>query len=186
MANTTKDLHSFIDRATRSRKYPENTASGLRAALRLFEGFVNEEEKDSLDVFKKNLDHIYQAVVLKKGNDFSAASLEVYKSRIQKVLRDFNDYGIDPVRMASWSPKAVVRSIKKSPTRKEELTEKNKATIGHGDYHIFDFNGVTLSIPRTNKTTEAIMDGELKAIKTNLKDFAEKYCGNDTPKSEEL
>lgn len=55
-----KDLYEFVDRAVKSRKYPENTGYGLRAALKLFEGAVNEEESASLDKFKENLEQIYK------------------------------------------------------------------------------------------------------------------------------
>lgn len=44
-------------------------------------------------------------------------------------------------------------------------------------FHVFDFTGgMKLLIPMRQKTTEAIMDGALKDIKTALKEFAETYC----------
>jgi len=48
------------------------------------------------------------------------------------------------------------------------LTENNYL------FHSFDFTGgMKLLIPKTTKTTDAIMDGELKQIKVELKKFAE-------------
>lgn len=107
-----QDLYEFIDRAVKSRKYPENTASGLRAALKLFETALNDDELSSLEVFKQNLEQIYGSVSSKNGKNFSASSLAVYKSRVSKVINDFEKYGIDPTKMASWSPKVVTRSPK--------------------------------------------------------------------------
>ncbi|MFA6158346.1 MAG: hypothetical protein WC763_01845 [Candidatus Paceibacterota bacterium] len=107
------DLYEFIDRAVRSRKYPESTAQGLRAALKLFEAELNEDETASLDVFRQNIEQIYQSVATNNGKQYSAGSLATYKSRIVKVLGDYEKYGIDPTKMASWSPKLITRSPKK-------------------------------------------------------------------------
>lgn len=53
---------------------------------------------------------------------------------------------------------------------------KQQESSGNDSDFVFDFKGgIRLVIPRTPKTNEAIMDGELKEIKTGLKDFAEKY-----------
>jgi len=51
------------------------------------------------------------------------------------------------------------------------LTENNYL------FHSFDFTGgMKLLIPKTTKTTDAIMDGELKQIKVELKKFADMFC----------
>lgn len=44
------------------------------------------------------------------------------------------------------------------------------------DYHVFEFTGgIKLMIPKTEATSEAIVDGELKEAKTALTDFAGKF-----------
>lgn len=105
-----KVLYEFIDRAVKSRNYPENTANGLKSALRLFEEELEEEEKGSLEKVKSNINQIYRDVYNKHGDRFSSASLETYKSRILKVLGDYEKYGKDPVKMSSWPRRVVVRN----------------------------------------------------------------------------
>lgn len=127
MEKTLRSLYEFVERAQKSRKYPENTAQGLKVALKLFESVTNEEEKSSLDLFKKNLDQIYHDVTVKNGKDFSASTLSVYKSRVEKVIRDYEKYGIDPTKMASWSPKVVKRKPRKKMEKKSDATQQGES-----------------------------------------------------------
>lgn len=172
-----KDLYDFIDRAVKSRKYPDNTGMAFKTALKLFETELKEEERNSIDEFSKNVEQIYQGVFSKNKN-FSAGSLATYKSRIIKILSDYEKYGVDPTKMANWSPKVIKRS------KKQDMfvgTEKNSSIGDSSLFHIFDFNGgVKLFIPKTVKATEAIMDGELKQIKVELKKFSDGYCEEET------
>ncbi len=55
-------LNTFIDTATKSRKYAPNTASGFKAALKLYEGDLNEEELGSIQLVKDNIEQIHKAV----------------------------------------------------------------------------------------------------------------------------
>lgn len=112
------DIYDFIDRAVKSRQYAENTALGLKAALRLFEKYLNEEEKQSVEKIKANLDQIYNQV-FNKNKDMSAGSLATYKFRVRKVINDYEQYGKDATKMASWSPKRVTRSGRKKGSTDE-------------------------------------------------------------------
>ena len=103
-----QQLFDFIDAAVKNRKYPESTAQGLKAALKIFQEQLNEDEANSLDKFKENLDQIYQSVVAKNPN-FNFSSLATYKSRVNKVLGDYELYGIDPTKMVNWKPKLIIR-----------------------------------------------------------------------------
>ena len=111
---TIKDIYEFIDRAERSRKYPTSTAQGLKAAVKLFESELNDEEKASVDTIKQNLDQIYQSV-FNKNKNFTAASLATYKSRIVKVINDYEKYGSDATKMSNWTPK-VINRVKRATT----------------------------------------------------------------------
>lgn len=168
------ELYDFIDRAIKSRKYPENTGMSLKAALKLFDKELNDEEHASVDEFRKNINQIYQNVFT-KSKDFTAASLATYKSRVIKVLNDYERYGVDPTKMANWSPKIVVHSKKQAPFTEEKRQSTREDSVGNMDScHSFDFaGGVKLLIPKTKKFTEAIMDGGLKDIKTKLNEFSE-------------
>lgn len=130
MERTLQSLYDFIERAKKSRKYPENTAQGLKAALKLFDSVTNDVERASLDLFKKNIEQIYRDVSAKNGSDFSASTLSVYKSRIQKIIRDYERYGADPTKMASWSPKVIKRgSRNKTEKKSDDASGSNAETI---------------------------------------------------------
>lgn len=106
-----KDLYKFVDSALKSRKYPENTGYALKAALALFENELKTEESNSLNVFKTNLEQIYRSVCSKNSSQLSANSLASYRSRVIRVLNDYEKYGVDPTKMASWIPK--IKNVKK-------------------------------------------------------------------------
>lgn len=103
MSSVIRQLSEFIDTAERNRKYPTGTAIGRRAALRLFEQELNEEEKESLDTLKSNLEQIYQNVFNKNKSKMSAESLVTYKQRVEKLIEDYERYGADPTKLAAWN-----------------------------------------------------------------------------------
>jgi hypothetical protein len=174
MAKNFQDLFEFIDRAVKSRKYPENTARGLKASLKLFEPVLNEEELQSLDVFEKNLDQIYHSVTLKNGKNFNASSLAVYKSRIIKIINDYKKYGLDPTKMASWTPKTITRSSRKkdssSSPSTDDLPETSPSPISTNEMHKIELSlrpdsnkKFIIIVPRDitlveNSTIKAILD----------------------------
>lgn len=117
MSSVTKELLDFIDTAERNRKYPVGTAAGRRSALRLFESELNDEEKESLDTFKKNLDQIYQNVFNKNKSNMSAGSLTTYKMRLLSLIKDYEKYGQDPTKLANWN--RPVRKYNKASSDQE-------------------------------------------------------------------
>lgn len=117
MSSVTKELLDFIDTAERNRKYPLGTAAGRRSALRLFEVELNDEEKESLDTFKKNLDQIYQNVFNKNKSNMSAGSLTTYKMRLLSLIKDYEKYGQDPTKLANWN--RPVRKYNKASSEQE-------------------------------------------------------------------
>jgi len=169
-----KVLYDFIDRAVKSRKYPENTGTAFKTALNLFEAELNNEERDSINEVKKNIGQISNSILVK--GKINAGSLATYKSRIIKIINDYEKYGLDAAKMASWSPKIVMRSKKTTNVVNGSKEKKDAFSDTNNSFHSFEFGGVRLLIPKTPKTTEAIMDGELKGIKVELKEFSEKFC----------
>ncbi len=123
MNNKFSTLYDFIDRAVKSRKYPDATAQTLRAALKLYEPLLNEEELESVDKFKKNFDQITASVFNKNASKFSASSLATYRSRVQKVLDNFEKYN-DPIKMNSWSTKVVLRTKKTASEKKTQDSQE--------------------------------------------------------------
>lgn len=174
--NKFQDLYSFIDRATKSRKYPEATAMSLRAALKLYESELNDEEKSSLDKFKENLEQITRSVFSKNADRFSSSSLTTYKSRTQKVLTDFAKYG-DPLKMNSWSPKVIIRN-KKAGSDATPSTSKNANIIPPEEDEIVPQNMHKIELAlRENVKVVIIIPRDLKeeentTIKTILDSLA--------------
>lgn len=117
MSSVTEELIDFIDTAERNRKYPLGTAAGRRSALRLFESELNDEEKESLDTLKKNLNQIYQNVFNKNKSNMSAGSLATYKMRLESLIKDYEKYGQDPTKLANWN--RPVRKYKKISSGQE-------------------------------------------------------------------
>lgn len=117
-------LYDFIEIAVKNRNYPPNTASGLKAALGLFEKSLNSDELNSYELFKERLETIYKEVCSKNAKTYSAGSLAAYKSRIVKVIDDYEKWGIDPSKMANWPLKEIIPRAKRQ-TRNSGGTERD-------------------------------------------------------------
>lgn len=179
MAQNIQSLYDFIERATKSRKYPENTAQGLKAALKLFDAVLNQEERQSLETFENNIEQIYHSVSSKNGKNFNASTLAVYKSRILKLLSDYGKYGVDPTKMAIWTPKVINRSPKKQhpATSTENTSEINDllpvTAVGMHKIELALRPGVKsiIIVPTDMTDTEgAIIKGVLESLVTKKKD----------------
>jgi hypothetical protein len=111
-SNNLQSLYDFIDRAQNNRKYFPNVATNFRTPLRLIERELTEEERGSVDLIKSNLDQIIGLIYSKGGNKLTASSLEVYKKRIKSLIEDYENYGKDPSKMATWNRKILTRKTK--------------------------------------------------------------------------
>lgn len=121
MNTVTEVLHDFINTAERNRKYPRGTAGGRRAALKLFESELNDEERESLDTFKAHLEQIYQNVFNKNKSKMDLKSLETYRNRLNALISDYEKYGADPVKMANWN-----RSVRRVSKKGEKKNDKEQ------------------------------------------------------------
>ena len=160
------DLFEFIDRAVKSRKYPESTAQGLRAALKAFDSVLNEEERQSLELFKKNIDPIYQSVFNKYGKEFSSGTLAVYKSRVLKVVNDYEKYGTDPAKMANWMPKIIKRGPRKKSLESNEEIADNE----------IEPSTVSPDSGKLNKIELMLRDDETRSIIMVPRDLKSSEC----------
>lgn len=123
--NEFNKLFDFIDVAQKNRKYAPNTSTTFRTPLRLIEVELSDEEKGSLDLLKGRLDAIIHNIYSKNTTSLSAASLEVYKRRILNVISDYEKYGKDPAKMASWNRVIVLRKSKKDKETEEGSNQKS-------------------------------------------------------------
>lgn len=108
--NTFSDLVSFIDLAEKNRKYPENTAQGLRAALKVFGKELKADEFNSINLIEERLDEIFLDVLNANKETYSIDSLNTYKARFAKVLNEYKRYGQNPSKMQNWAikPRKVI------------------------------------------------------------------------------
>ena len=129
MSTTLKTLTDFLDAAEKNRKYPANTIYGIKAALKLFDNELTQEEGESFDTFKLHIDQIYQSVFSKNKSKISAASLETYKRRIYGLVSDYEKYGIDPTKMTLWEKPIRNRQLKSKAVEKNETPKAVSSNI---------------------------------------------------------
>jgi hypothetical protein len=108
------NLYNFIDFAKTNRKYPESTANNLKSALKIFEKELNAEELKSISMVENTVNEIFRSVVI-ANKEKSIISLNTYKARLLKVIKDYKKYGANPSKMQSW----IVKTRKSSPTGKQ-------------------------------------------------------------------
>lgn len=99
--NTFNDLYEFIELAKNNRKYAQSAANNLRSALKIFEKELNQHELDSIKVLENNLEEIFTNLI-SKNKDKTIVSLNTYKARLIKVIRDYKRYGLDPAKIQGW------------------------------------------------------------------------------------
>ncbi len=122
-------LKDFINTAQKNRKYASNTASGLRAALKLFEPQLNDQEREDVNVLKSNIEKIAGEVFAVNKSQFTANTINEYKRRVIKLLSDYESYGIDASKMASWNPATRNRIPgSKSTKKKGNLGKEDNVT----------------------------------------------------------
>lgn len=188
-----KDLNDFIDKAERSRKYPTSTAQGLKAAVKLFDTELNDEERSSLELFEQNIDQIYQNV-FNKNKNLTVSSLATYKSRVMKAISDYKKYGIDATKMSNWQPKVVTRT-KRSDPKRDEAPAANDAPAGLQNNELVVPDGMTklelalrpdmkfvLIVPHDLRVSEV---NTIKSILDSLSNNNEKPAGGDTKDEQE-
>ena len=163
--NKFKDLYEFIDFARGNRKYPENTANGLKSALKIFEKELNLDELNSVDLIEDNIEEIFINVV-SKNKDKNIGSLNTYKARILKIIKDYQKYGTNPSKIQGWSTKQSSTTIHK-PTKKDtqdKEEDKNKITLS--DHTNTPVHKIELSLRDNIKSVVIIpKDVTLKEIK---------------------
>ena len=124
------NLYEFIDFAKGNRKYPENTANGLKSALKIFEKELNIDELNSVDLVEDNIEEIFINAV-SNNKDKSIGSLNTYKARVLKVITDYQKYGVNPSKMQGWNAnphKAIAKILKKKDTPDKEQ-DSNKTVL---------------------------------------------------------
>ena len=116
------NLYDFIDFAKANRKYADNTANNFKSALKIFEKELNAEELKSIDMVEDSIGEIFRSLVI-ANKDKSIVSLNTYKVRLLKVIKDYKKYGAEPSKIQHW----VVKTRKSTPPliKKDKIDKKN-------------------------------------------------------------
>jgi len=132
-----QELNDFIELAKKNRRYPENTASGLKAAISRLEEVLTEDEYKSFDLLEDRFDLIMQSFFNKHKNVMTDGSLRTYQARITKVLKDYKQWGNNPQNWGSWVVKSRNRktntvdvSVKQTTTRMIKSDDNSPGKIG--------------------------------------------------------
>jgi hypothetical protein len=124
-----KKLYEFISLAQKNRKYPANTAHGIRAALKLFETVLHPDELEDLSLIEERMKEIYLSLISKHKDTFSIASLNTYKGRFLKAIQDYKKYGADPEALAHWEVKT--RHYNSKDTSKDIIKDETISSISY-------------------------------------------------------
>lgn len=131
--NKFNDLYEFIDFAKNNRKYPENTANGLKSALKIFEKELNIDELNSVNLIEDNIEEIFINAV-SKNKDKNIGSLNTYKARLLKVIKDYQKYGLDPSKIQRWTTKPAAIARRHTPVKDLSDKEQDKPKTALSDY----------------------------------------------------
>lgn len=120
-----QNIYTFIEKAEKSGKYPKNTAYARKSALKVFESELNNG---------KSIHEAYLA--LKKKLPLQEDTLSLYKTRVEKLMVDYNKYGQEGQNLSSWDRKG--RNRKKPPTIKNSNVQRDsfEITLTNGIAHI--------------------------------------------------
>ncbi|PJE68494.1 hypothetical protein COU96_03335 [Candidatus Shapirobacteria bacterium CG10_big_fil_rev_8_21_14_0_10_38_14] len=102
------NLYTFIEFAKNNRKYPENTANNLKSALKIFEKVLTEDELNSVSLLEDRIEEIFISVISSNKNK-SIGSLNTYKARVLRILKDYKKYGANPAKIQNWIPATRLR-----------------------------------------------------------------------------
>jgi len=133
---TFKNLVEFITTAEKNRNYPAATGVAFRNAIAKFVDLLNEEEKQSVDLFENRIEQIFRDFVEKNKQKMTMKSMIEYKRRVLRVISDYREYGIDPTKMNNWQRKPKNVGVRKSKTTDDTQPSKpieNKFTAATDD-----------------------------------------------------
>lgn len=114
------ELNSFIDLAEKNRKYATNTALGYKASLKRLAEILNEDESISLPLIEQRFPQIMTAFYNKHKDEMSASSMDVYKKRIKKVIKDYTKWGPN---LQDWSGWIVLPPTPRNRGEKKDLIQ---------------------------------------------------------------
>lgn len=157
-------LYDFVDFAKANRKYADSTANNLKSALKIFEKELNTEELKSISMVEDSVGEIFRSLVI-ANKEKSIVSLNTYKTRLLKVIKDYKKYGVDPSKIQNWitkkrEPASIL--IKTDKQDKKKIILSNPINTPVDNLHkinlSLDCGNVQILIPKdiNKKGTEMI------------------------------
>lgn len=137
------NLYEFVDLARINRKYADNTANNLKSALKIFEKELNAEELKSINMVEDSIGEIFRSIII-SNKDKNIVSLNTYKARLLKVIKDYKKYGTDLSKMQGW----VAKTRKSTPLliRKDNSDKKNIKLSNLIQLPVENFHKIELSL----------------------------------------
>jgi site-specific recombinase XerD len=167
------DLYNFIDFAKANRKYADSTANNLKSALKIFEKELNAEELKSISMVEESIGEIFRSLVIANKNK-SIVSLNTYKARLLKVIKDYKKYGAEPGKIQSWvtkTRKSSLLSVKNDKPDKKKINLSNSINTP-----VENFHKIELSLRENSKSVISVPKDinakEVKMIKDILDSLA--------------
>lgn len=155
------DLYSFVDFARANKKYADSTANNLKSTLKIFEKELNAEELKSINMVENSIGEIFRSLVIANKNK-SIVSLNTYKARLLKVIKDYKRYGADPSKIQNWTTKTKKSTpplIKKDKTDKNRIALSKPINTSVENFHKIDLSfscgNVQISIPKDINAKES-------------------------------
>jgi len=154
------NLYDFVDFAKANRKYPSNTANNLKSAIKIFEKELNAEELKSITMVEDSIGEIFRSLVI-AHKDKSIVSLNTYKARLLKVIKDYKKYGAEPSKIQHWVVKtrnSTPLLVKKDKTDKKYINLSNAINTPVDNHHKIELslsNGMAqILIPKDIKAKD--------------------------------
>jgi hypothetical protein len=162
-------LYDFIDFAKANKKYPGNTANNLKSALKIFEKELNAEELKSINMVESSIGEIFRSLVI-ANKDKSIVSLNTYKARLLKVIKDYKRYGAEPSKIQHWftkTRKSTPLLITKDKTDKKKIILSNSINAPVDNFHKIELS-LRGDIKSTIIVPKDITEKEVKMLKNIL------------------
>lgn len=119
-------LLGFLDWTAEKGLMAKNTVGGRKAAVASVLGVLDPEEKG--DVTAVDLDSVMTRFVNLQGKKYNTSSLNVYKSRTNAAINDFQRWLDDPLTFKPQSNKTEKRGGGKAPKPPKPAESTNQAS----------------------------------------------------------
>lgn len=127
--NEVDRLFNFIDQATKSGEYSINISRALAGALRLVASVMTKDELNAEPFPVDRLDSFLKRIVNRPNNTYKAESLVSYRSRILRLLRNYNQRGAKGVAVPKKVRAPKLSANQESPANPQSNVNQKLAEL---------------------------------------------------------